>query len=143
MNENSVDLTGMIVDRLSGYLPFLEVASYPDSPDNYRFTHHLGACLVMYQASNGDANQRIRQFDVVAVSRAMLDSLRIIEAVRWILARWEPYPGAGRFECVHDSFMDEEEGVWWYGSRFTITGPPQHVKEEALETRIKQLFNII
>ena len=140
---NNIELTQAIVTRLAGYMPFLEVGTYPNNPADYRFIHPLGAVLVMYQESDGDANQRERRFDVVAVSREMLDSCRIIEAVRWILTRWEPYLGSGRFACVHDSFMNEEEGVWWYGSRFAVVGPPLHVKETDLQARINNLFGLV
>lgn len=139
---DNLALLQTIVDRLTGYLPFLDVGLFPNSPQEYRFLHPEGAVLVMYRESSGDMNQRTRSFDLVAVARTMPDACRIIEAVRWIMNRWVPYPGAGRFAAVGDEFMQEDEGVWWYGSRFATTGPPDVVKETDLQAAINQLFNI-
>ncbi len=135
-------LASAIIARLAQYLPFVAVEDFPDDVNSYYLTHPKGALLVMYSASAGDGMKRERAFEVVAVSRGLQMACKMIEAARWILERWEPFTGATKFICEGDQFLQEDSGTWWYGSRFTLTGPPPVVKEADLQSRINQYFNI-
>ena len=131
-----------IVSQLQSQINTIEIAHYPDRPENWRLTHRVGAALVMYKgAQYGELldtaaiiQERKLEFEISVMMRDLgwavggdasgpsPGAYAIIEGIRTALTGFE-VPGCRKMYPVREKFVkrDKQGGVWTYSSTFALS----------------------
>jgi hypothetical protein len=115
----------VIVERVGGKLPNLQVLPFPDDPRNYKMDHPIGAVLVNYHGSHyrepvdteGLAQPRDAEWDLtiqVRNLRSHQGAYPVLEAIRQALQGWGKRVIGAKFRMGADEFVDAVHGIWTY-----------------------------
>ena len=109
----------------------LPVVPYPENPQKYYPEHDPGEVLVRYEGRKvlerdiSGQLSRVKYFaEIVVVSRQVRDTNG---AYSWLAQIYEALEGltldgaSGPLFMEVESFMDENEGVWQFGQKWSVT----------------------
>lgn len=129
-----------IVDRLTGALPKLHVAAFPDRPDTFKMHHPAGAVLVAYGREvygkprdlSLVVQERRIEWDISILTRNLrthVGAYDVLDAVRMVLTGWRT-EGCSKLMPVKAEFIDQNQGVWTHILTMTHTIPTVECHEE-------------
>lgn len=133
-------IENQIVEKLKSKITDLYIASFPDKPQEYTFTHPKGAVLVHYQGGNYGNSQSL---DVISQQKKMEFALTLItrhlktndgaysllERVKQILTGFK-IDGCSKMYPTKEGFLVENNGIWQYSINFEFTTPSIESEEE-------------
>ena len=138
MNIEAIE--NQIVERLKSKITDLYIASFPDKPQEYTFTHPKGAILVHYQGGNYGNSQSL---DVIFQQKKMEFALTLItrylktndgaylllEKVKQVLTGFK-MDGCSKMYPIKEGFLTENNGIWQYTINFELTTPSIETEED-------------
>lgn len=126
-------LESAIEAKLKAALPELEVAQFPEKPEEYQLLHPLGAVLVQYEGSAYGSNKvstgavaqvRTARFAITVLLRNLRGAAGCYEIMQRINTALHGLVIAGAISAVSlvaEHFVSETEGVWCYAQTVTVS----------------------
>lgn len=118
-------VTEALLDRLKLKFPGLQVAYFPEKPDEFRLNHPKGALLVSYGKSTFGAMQdtgvvlqpQTARFSITVVMRQLNGAegaVAVLDLVRQALGGWRPPNCRRAIWLISDTFLGQVSGLWQY-----------------------------
>ena len=137
---NIEEIENQIVERLKSKITDLYIASFPDKPQEYTFTHPKGAVLVHYQGgSYGNSQsldvifqQKKMEFALTLITRFLKTNdgaYLLLEKVKQVLTGFK-MDGCSKMYPTKEGFLTENNGIWQYTINFELTTPSIETEED-------------
>lgn len=150
------DFENVIVERLIAGFPELKVEVFPDRPEDYRFTHPVGALLVHYRGADfGDSQgvgtvslNRKLLWDITLYAKSLRDhrgtegrggALLMLDALRAHLAGWRPKGATSGMVPEREDFLNRDASAWIYVARYSLRAPLVQKTEEEAAALLKRI----
>ena len=137
---NIEEIENQIVERLKSKITDLYIASFPDKPQEYTFTHPKGAVLVHYQGGNYGNSQSLdvifqqkkMEFALTLITRFLKTNdgaYSLLERVKQILTGFK-IDECSKLYPTKEGFLVENNGIWQYTINFELTTPSIETEED-------------
>ena len=137
---NIEEIENQIVERLKSKITDLYIASFPDKPQEYTFTHPKGAILVHYQGGSYGNSQSVdvifqqkkMEFALTLITRYLKTndgSYSLLEKVKQVLTGFK-IDGCTKMFPTKEGFLTENNGIWQYTINFELTTPSIETEED-------------
>ena len=150
------DFENVIVERLIAGFPELKVEAFPDRPEDYRFTHPVGALLVHYRGADfGDSQgvgtvslNRKLLWDITLYAKSLRDhrgtegrggALLMLDALRAHLTGWRPKGATSGMVPEREDFLNRDASAWIYVARYSLRAPLVQKTEEEAAALLKRI----
>lgn len=121
-----------IISKLQTDITDLQIEGFPDSPDDYRLIHPVGAILVQYRGSDFDEPKALdtvsqtKRMDFLTVLvmrhlRSHQGAYAYLDSIRSSL-RGHQITGFSKIYPVRERFLAEKNGIWWWAITFRMLG---------------------
>ncbi len=119
-----------ILKRLDGKLPQYVAELFPETPNQYRLNHPIGAFLLSYGSSKFDSTEDVGLviqprnlelvFNVVARQLNGRDgAVFMCDQLRAALLGYQPALCSQKISAAHEKFLGVNEGIWMYAVHLT------------------------
>lgn len=128
---NIEEIENQIVAKLKSEIPDLYIESFPEKPDEFVFTHPIGAVLVHYQGGNYGNTESLGyvvhtkklEFAFTIITRNLrknAGAYATLEKVVSLLTGFK-IDGCEKMYPIKEGFLSENNGIWQYNISFALT----------------------
>jgi hypothetical protein len=121
-----------IIAKLQTDITGVQIEGFPENLTNYQFIHPVAAILVQYRGADFERSKTLSEihqvarleFACVLISRGLrthAGAYAYLDQIRASLTGYQ-INGLSKMQPVSEKFIDEQTGVWFYETVFTMNG---------------------